>query len=867
MKIYRKNFKSQVKILLIIIFLIIIPIFLNTPFFRFIDDFNTQEDNKSNNIDDNLKSSAPPDAYQFTYYKTITIDHNKVAGSVEYYDFPVLISIMDTDLKTDVQSDGDDIAFSTENIWLDHEIELFNQGFNSTHAQLISWVRVPTLSGITDTTIRMYYGNSSMSSRQNPSGVWEINHRGVWHLNEQSGGTNAIIDSSSYSNDGTDVNSPLLAENGQIYNSIGFNDASGQRIEISDDTSLDISNQLTVEAWVNPNVATKWMTIVSKMDGAWGSGSVSNFDIYVAINDLGNFDIGLANPSDVSNEWSSSVSVSTGTWQHFVFTYQSSTSTGRIFVNGVFMEQHNFGIGTLGTNANPFYIGFNRAWTGEVFDGLIDEVRISSIPRSAGWINTEYVNQNDPSSFYSIGSEQQISSEPLNADYFMYYKIITIDQTKVAGTGSHTNFPVLISIIDDDLKYHAQPDGDDIAFSIGGEWLNHEIELFNQTYSETQAQLVVWVRIPFLSTSTNTSVTMYYGNSTMASQENPSGVWSSSYVSVYHLNESPGGTVYDSTSNNNDGNTLGSMDSSDLVSSQVGRGYELDGIDDMISVSESTSLDSVNDEGTMSLWINWVNSSAGRYQRIMTTSNRFTLNPTPPPTLLQTDGFEWAVQPDGDLFFYPYGGNSINYNLATNPFTNSNWHYIVVTLKYSSRIVQIYLDGTSLIFSIENIPSQWSLLANLDNWIWGGNNVATSSQFEGMFDEIRVSNTERSANWILTEFNNQFNPNSFYSIGSEHLVSDLPSNYGYFNYYKTFTIDHTKVNGTGSHINFPLLISILDEDLRYDVQNDGDDISFSMDGKWLDYQIEQFNQSYSSSHAQLIAWVRIPFLSTAFDTN
>ncbi|MHA2203518.1 MAG: DUF2341 domain-containing protein, partial [Candidatus Hodarchaeales archaeon] len=736
-----------------------------------------------------------------------------------------------------------------------------------THAQLIAWVQIPSLSGVTDTDVRMYYGNSTMSSRQNPSGVWETNYRGVWHLNEQSGGSNSIIDSTSYSNDGTDVNNPQLGQSGQIYDSVGFTDASSQRIEVSDDSSLDISNQLTVEAWINPNVNTKWMTIVSKMDGPVGSGDVSMFDIYVAIRDNGNYDIGLSNPSDIWDEWSSPVSVSTGTWQHFVFTYQSSTSMGRIFVNGVFMSEHDFGIGTLGTNGNPFYIGINRGWTGEVFDGLIDEVRVSSIPRSSGWINTEYQNQNDPNSFYTIGSEQLVASTPPIANYFTYYKILTIDQSKVAGTGNHINFPILISIIDDDLKYHAQPDGDDIAFSSGSDWLNHEIELFNQSYSSTQAQLITWIQIPILSTSENTTITMFYGNSTMTLQENPGGVWSSSYVGVWHLNENPSGTVYDSTLYNNDGATIGSMGSSDLVSCQVGNGYELDGIDDIISFSDSSSLDSVNDEGTLSLWINWVNSSAGRYQRIMTTSDRFTANPTPPPTILQTGGLEWAVQPDGDHFFYPYGGVNINYNLADDPFTNSTWQYVVVTLNYATKSVKIYLDGLSLSFTIENVPTQWLTLANPEDWLWGGNNIATGSQAEARFDEIRVANVERSASWILTEYNNQFDPNSFYSLGGEQLVSDQPSNYGDFNYYKVFSIDHTKVNGTNSHVNFPLLISIIDEDLKYDVQVDGDDLAFSMDGQWLDHQIEEFNQSYSGTHAQLIVWVRIPFLSTAFDTN
>ncbi|MFW9877011.1 MAG: DUF2341 domain-containing protein, partial [Candidatus Thorarchaeota archaeon] len=866
MKIYRTSIKSKIYSFGILLFFLIIPLFLNVPLLGLYTTYDTQGYEEKDVNNDKPITNAPPNAINFQYYKTITIDHNKVAGSGSYSNFPVLINITDSDLRFDVQSDGDDIAFSFENNWLDHEIELFDQTFSPTHAHLIAWIRVPELSGVIDTIIRMYYGNSTMNSQQNPIGVWDSNYRGVWHLNEGSGGANSIIDSTSNSNDGTDVNNPNLGQIGQIFNSVGFTDSSAQRIEVSDDTSLDISNELTVEAWIKPNVDTKWMTIVSKMDGVWGGGSVADFDIYVAINDLGNYDIGLSNPSNFYDEWDSSIPISTGTWQHFVFAYQGSTSMGRIFVNGAYIAGHDFGIGTLGTNGNPFYIGFNRAWTGEVFDGLIDEVRISSRPRSSGWINTEYQNQYDPDSFYLIGSEQIVTSEPPNVDYFTFYKIITIDATKVAGTGSHMNFPVLISIIDEDLKYHCQPDGNDIAFSMGGDWLNHEIELFNQSYSSTQAQLIVWIRIPLLSTSVNTIFTMYYGNTTMTSQENPSGVWNN-FIGVWHLNDNPAGIIYDSTAYSNDGITLGFMSPSDLVSCQISTGFELDGIDDMISIPESSSLDSVSDEGTLSLWINWVNSSDGGYQRIMTTSNRFTANPTPPPTLFQTDGFEWAVQPDGDHFFYPYGGVSTNYNLATDPFTNNIWHYLVVTLNYATKSVNIYLDGISLSFTIENVPSQWIQLANLDDWLWGGNTVASGSQFLGKFDEIRVSNVERTLSWILTEYNNQFNPNSFYSISVEQLVKDQPENADYFKFFKIITIDHTKVNGTGSHINFPLLISLLDEDLRYDVQNDGDDIAFSMDGKWLDHQIEHFNISYSGTHARLVAWIRIPFLSTAFDTN
>jgi hypothetical protein len=47
------------------------------------------------------------------------------------------------------------------------------------------------------------------------------------------------------------------------------------------------------------------------------------------------------------------------------------------------------------------------------FNGLIDEVRLSRVDRSAGWISTEYNNQNNPSGFYSVGGEEQKPSGPV----------------------------------------------------------------------------------------------------------------------------------------------------------------------------------------------------------------------------------------------------------------------------------------------------------------------------------------------------------------------------------------------------------------------------------------------------------------------
>jgi hypothetical protein len=391
---------------------------------------------------------------------------------------------------------------------------------------------------------------------------------------------------------------------------------------------------------------------------------------------------------------------------------------------------------------------------------------LATIPQLAGESTTFLLTDPSGAEWYSAtnttsgGSVHEIPS-------FRYRKDFLIDHTQVDG--DFVDFPVFIDISDSDLRNtdKVQPDGDDILFVSNGIVLAHEMELFDQTSNSTHARLVAWVKAN-LSSTVDTTITMYYGNPVVGSQENPSEVWTSGFVGVWHLDESLSGAereIVDSTSFDNDGYSRGSMDSSDTIDAKLGRGIELDGIDDFLVVPDSMILDSVADQGTVETWINWVDSSDGRYQRIMVSSNRFAW-----PSSSHKDGFEWGVQPDGDNFFYPWGGDQPNYNMATNPFTNGIWHHVTMTLDYSTKEVRIYLDGNPLAWTSENVPTYWVQLASLDDWFWGG----TTEPFHrgdqcmaGMFDEIRVSDVVRSAEWIATEYNNQNNPSGFYALGSE----------------------------------------------------------------------------------------------------
>ena len=151
-------------------------------------------------------------------------------------------------------------------------------------------------------------------------------------------------------------------------------------------------------------------------------------------------------------------------------------------------------------------------------------------------------------------------------------KAITIDHTKVAG--NLTNFPILFSVSDTNLKSVdnggsvGKADGTDLVFtaSDGITKLDHELESYNAWAGQVNA----WVRLPAVSSTTDTVIYVYYGNAAAADQQHKSGVWDSNYKLVWHLGN---GTILsgaDSTSNGGNGIAYGGSAAGKIVGGAAG---------------------------------------------------------------------------------------------------------------------------------------------------------------------------------------------------------------------------------------------------------------------------------------------------------
>jgi len=311
-------------------------------------------------------------------------------------------------------------------------------------------------------------------------------------------------------------------------------------------------------------------------------------------------------------------------------------------------------------------------------------------------------------------------------------KLITVNSSLVDS--DLVNFPILVNITDSDLASDAQDDGDDIAFVLYSDnttKLNHEIEWFNGTSGE----LVAWVNVTSLSSSQNTKIWMYYGNSVCNNQQNPTGVWDSNFIAVWHLNETSG-TCYDSTSNNRDSSAIVGVNQD--ANGIVDGGDSFDGSNDYIDITMT-----LPSTVTISAWA----------------------------TYTGTTDMLWCIDSDNngpDLFFVS-GVICLNtWDSAGNPFcsipADVNQWYLYTTVIESGN-TNLYLND------------QLGGTANYRNPSGSDFHISSSAGYDwqGKIDEVRISNIARNSSWIKTSYNTIKNSSIFLSFGSEELAAPVLS--------------------------------------------------------------------------------------------
>jgi hypothetical protein len=346
-----------------------------------------------------------------------------------------------------------------------------------------------------------------------------------------------------------------------------------------------------------------------------------------------------------------------------------------------------------------------------------------------------------------------------------YRKAITIDSTQVDAT--LTNFPLLVDISDTDLALDAQFDGADILFTgdDGATKLDHEIE------SYAAGDLVAWVKVPSLLSSPDTVIYLYYGNAGAPNQENPTGVWDANYVMVQHLEELSG-PHNDSTSNLNNSNEV--VVTNQTATGKINGADEFNGSTDYVRVPDDASLQFGVGSLTAEAWINPISviTDSGGARIVNNRGTGVGGSYAGWQFKIKNEAGSWRFSDtgidDGALPYEPYEGS--------NTYPYNDLYQVVMVYDAVNVELRFYVDG-QLDGSLSLTPPYGSITNSLPTVIGasiydeGTLHGEDKQFFDGIIDEVRLSNEVRSAEWIQTGYTNQNNPSGFYLLGEEE-VSD-----------------------------------------------------------------------------------------------
>ncbi|MCL5436205.1 MAG: DUF2341 domain-containing protein, partial [Patescibacteria group bacterium] len=660
---------------------------------------------------------------------------------------------------------GEIVFVDWEGNKLSHEIE----SYTSTSGNLVAWVKMPFMSSTSTRSIYLYYGNAAADYQPGNSAVWDSNYKGVWHMNN---GTASTTDSTINTNTGSNIGVTNTA--GQIDGAGSF-DGSSSYVDVGNVSTMNSATQATWSFWMNQSSLVNSKFLLSKYDANFGA---TSWAIQIPSSGLGvgNDEIAVYFTAGDVGATNTNVLVA-GNWYHVTAVYDGSQSTNatklKMYVNGQVKTLVFAGTvpASLPVVARTVKIGAESYNAGDpnarnYFNGVIDEPRVSNIARSADWIKTEYTNQSSPSTFFTLGAEEVPTlaslpaptppAAPAGSSWYnsswAYRKQLTTDPAKVAGP--LTNFPMLVSFTDPDLRYTGS--GGKVASSTAGEivfvdWegnkLSHEIE----SYTSTSGNLVAWVKMPFMSSTSTRSIYLYYGNAAADYQPGNSATWSNGYTAVWHFKETSGQHM-DSAGVNN--STVVSVTAQGTAVGRIGGADTFDGGSNRITVGDNDSLEGMA-ALTIEAWVMATTGGSDAYQRIVD------------KVYGQAYGLYISDNNALGAFITTTGSGSGTSDWYSNEFgkvvTDNTYQQVVFTWDSATAQANFYLDtmpGTPAARDGDNVGT------GTGNF-YIGDNIDSSRSFAGSIDELRVSNVARSAAWITTEYVNQTAPASFLAYSGQ----------------------------------------------------------------------------------------------------
>lgn len=364
-------------------------------------------------------------------YRWPIIVTNPSTNSLYDYQVNVLLNFTNFDF-TQAKADGSDLRFiyynSTDGT--QNELNYWVESWNSTAWQASTWIKVPYIPAKDTITIYIYYGNPNAESISNFDAVFQKltadeSTVALWHFDEGKG--NMTYDATKYANNGFLYNTTWGKDaTFTSGSSLKFN-GNNSYVEVPYSQSLDLVENLTVEAWIKPNdTYNSQFILVKKADPSFSF----NYALGIGGQPGGANAFNKAWFSYYSIEGGqryiiSNVTLEPGNWYQIVGVKEGWSNW--LYINGSLAAYSVDENQTLKIGNQPLYIGAflspSNGITGSFFNGTIDEVRILNRTLTAPEVEADYEHR------------QYTSPQPtVTVNPLIELTVLEPKSTKIGGT-------------------------------------------------------------------------------------------------------------------------------------------------------------------------------------------------------------------------------------------------------------------------------------------------------------------------------------------------------------------------------------------------------------------------------------------------
>ena len=185
-------------------------------------------------------------------------------------------------------------------------------------------------------------------------------------------------------------------------------------------------------------------------------------------------------------------------------------------------------------------------------------------------------------------------------------------------------------------------------------------------------------------------------------------------VAHWHFDEGDGTTAHDVDGGNH--GTLSGGEAAKVPAWSFGCGLLFDGVDDLVKVSDSDSLDLVGDKLTIAAWVNRSSTGSGNLVKKSDASN----------------GYRLWITATGTLQFDLLFSGTTKTVTSTTTLPVNQWKHI--TARYNGTELRLFIDGT---IESATTAATGSLAATTEA-LWLGYYDATNHHLHGHLDDVSI---------------------------------------------------------------------------------------------------------------------------------